>query len=371
MFGSQGKQASASRAMAGLIIIVLAWPCLATADGGMLPPYLREIYESEQIAFVTHDPETGSEDLHIQPRFHGDTREFAWIVPVPNLPTVSESDPQLFRDCAGLTTPIHRSREGAWDCTRERVDYLDADLPGVEIISEQDVGVYETMVIGADDPTALADSLLEWGFLHAGNIESAGPVLQSYVDRSWYFVTMRVDSTAFEEWISQPGTDYWYGTLHPIHLSFSSAEIVYPMRISSISAHSQSRVFLYVAAGERMHFAGAETMYANRLSAGELEAIRSRYPVLGMHLQEDDFLTKLSRIMGPEDMSDDLELVVADSDDEFRLVHYSGLPVASGLLLSMLALLAVRPWRDRLARALASKRSTIASGGRSRPSNDR
>ena len=318
------------------ILLLLLLPLTASADGGFLPSYMMEIYESDQLAFLDFDSDAQRESLHILPKFYGDTQDFAWIVPTPALPDLAVSDDDLFVDCARLTTPIYRHRDEGWSCSDNGVDYADNAPAGrVEIVSSQLVGIYQTLIVSADDADALADSLTDWGFLHAGNREQVEPILDDYVLKSWYFVTMRIDSAAFAEFEMEGG--YWYGGIQPIRLDFDAETPVYPLAISAISAPETTDVILYVVDGHRRTFTGARTEYANRIDAGELRAIRGDYPAVGRYLDEGDFLTELRRTFHPSEMDRDLIIERAASDAEFRRVYYSGVPVFGGLLLLTVA----------------------------------
>jgi hypothetical protein len=79
-----------------------------------------------------------------------------------------------------------------------------------------------------------------------------------------------------------------------------------------------------VADAHRRHFAGAQTRYANRFSAEELANLD--FPLVRAWLQEGDFLTHLRRGFAPEEMTADLVVERASSDEEFRHIIYSGLP---------------------------------------------
>jgi hypothetical protein len=309
----------------------------AGADGGYVSPYGFQVWEPGQTAFLSHDAATGIEELSILPRFQGEATDFMWLVPVPSLPEVWATDLELFRQLGVLTAPVYRSRDGFWDCGSR--DYATGDAErtdgGVEIIDDQVIGIYRTLTVAATEAGALTDSLNAWGFLHQGNRAAVVPVLEDYVDEGWYFVAMSVDSATvagagrpYGKAATSPDAPwYWYPTLQPMTFRFASAQAIYPLRISQVSARESSPVSLYVAADHRVDFPGARTLYANRLDAREHAAIVAVYPAAGIRLQAGQWLTRLSRdYTGPE-MIADLVLQPATTQTEIRAVHYSGLPV--------------------------------------------
>jgi hypothetical protein len=325
------------------ILFIIALASLAVADGCMIAPWQLEIYETAQIAYLDYDADSGLEILHILPKFHGDTQNFAWIIPVPGLPELAESDADIFRELSNLTAAEYRYRDQGFGCEMFGNSISPgADEAGVEIIEEELVGIYQTMILGADNADALTDSLMAWGFLHDGNIDEVSAMLASYVDEEWYFVTLKVDSTAFGE--AEPD---WYDdyAMYPIELTFAVDAPVYPMRISAISAADDTSVTLYVKTDHRMDFDGAETRYANQLTRGEALALQANYPTLGQLFEEGDFLTKLVRNYTPEQMDADLYPEPADSNTEYRRIYYSGFPLSAALLLVMGAALLIRTRR--------------------------
>lgn len=327
-----------NRLMIAALPAALLIASTALADGCVVAPWSYEIWEVGQIAFLDWDAETSTETLHILPQLQTEVKDFAWIVPVPALPELEESDGQAFRQLEWLTEPEYRSRDEGWSCEETSYDIMSPtdDSGGVSIIDTELVGIYDTMILAADDAGALSDSLTVWGFLHEDNEDDLADLLDAYVQDDWYFVTLKVDTASFDGY-DDYYYDYWYwdGGLEPISLAFSVEAPVYPMRISALSAGDDTSVILYVQADERLDFDGAETEYANRLTARELAAIRSNYPELGAWLEEGLWLTKLARRYSPADMDEDVYLVEASRQAEYRPITYSGVPLTALLLLTV------------------------------------
>jgi hypothetical protein len=322
-----------------LAAFFLLIPVGSLADGFFIAPIGSFMYEPSQQAYIDYDSATGIEQLSILPEFSGDAAAFAWVVPVPGLPEVDPADVQLFRDLDDLTRPVRHSRDGDWDCfgNRDDIIYVDPDGGGIDIISSEMVGYYQTLVLSATEAPALIAFLAGLGFLHEDNLEATTEVINDYVDRSWYFVAMQVDSTALAE-IDRFNYGGYYGPytgrLNPVRLTFPSEEIIYPMKISSLSASAEARVNLYVKTDRRMTFPGATTYYANRFSPAETSGLQ-RYMTLRHELQQGDFLTKLQRGYRPAEMTEDVVLVPSPVNEEFQLVIYSGLPLTGLLVFSV------------------------------------
>ncbi|MBM4130560.1 DUF2330 domain-containing protein [bacterium] len=333
----RGRAGAAMPLLPLFLALAGAVPGDARADGGYVSPYGFPVWEPGQTAFLRHDATAGIEELSILPRFWGEPTDFAWLVPVPSLPEVTEADPELFRQLSALTAPVVRSRDSFWNC-ESRPDVLGGrglGDGGVEIIDDEVIGIYRTQIVAATEADALTDSLTAWGFLHEGNRALVAPILAEYVADGWYFVAMSIDSTAAAapRWPygkaapDRAAPDYWYPALQPMTFRFAAAQPIYPLRISQISAGGYSPVSLYVAADGRVDFPGARTLYANRLSVGEHAAITAAYPAAGAGLDAGRWLTRLYRAYAGAEMDADLVLTPAASQSPVRLVRYSGLPV--------------------------------------------
>ncbi|UCC68626.1 MAG: DUF2330 domain-containing protein, partial [Armatimonadota bacterium] len=66
---------------------------------------------------------------------------------------------------------------------------------GVTVVEELEVGPYEATVLAASDPEALARWLRSAGYKMP---EGAGEVLETYVDRGWYYVALRINTARLQ-----------------------------------------------------------------------------------------------------------------------------------------------------------------------------
>ncbi len=307
------------------------------ADGGMIPWGDYHIYEGAQQAFIDFDPAAGRETLILRTGFQTQARDFAWIVPVPGLPQLAEAEAELFRQAYDYTAPITRDRRfGCCGLGQEDDFRIDpAGSGGVIVYEERTVGVYDTRVVGADSPSELAEWLEEKGYLRDANRGEVTDALQFYIDKAWYFVAMRIDSTAFAGYPSAP---WWYGSTPAISLSFDTAQAVLPMRISAISSAPRVEVYVYVCAPHRMTFPGARTEYANRIGRDELSFLRRHHPLVAQQVKEGSFLTRLHGELTAADMAQDIEITPAGHDREFRRIDYAAWPWFETALLALAGL---------------------------------
>jgi hypothetical protein len=326
------------------IVLVIAFaPRAAHADGGVFP-YGRDADVSmpDQKAIIVYDEERGREDLILSVGLMGGSTEAAWVVPVPSLPEVNTASAEWFERLSELTQPEI--------LTRTRL----TTFPGgptaefgqgrVEVLSREQVGVYDVAVLSASESTALLDWLDDQGFEFPSRGER---ILDAYVAEGWIFVATRV----------APGeTAELEGDVHPLCLSFETAKPVYPMRLTSLMADYMD-VLIYLLSDHRMEVEDPEldfeTEFAGMLT---LDPVASEEDELNDLLTSRSYyVTKLRSSVSRSDMAHDLYFVHASNDEPYRRIvyryHYLTLDECCwclvGFSLLVLAPLAVVVWVRR------------------------
>ncbi|MFU8796002.1 MAG: DUF2330 domain-containing protein [Dehalococcoidia bacterium] len=224
------------------LLSVTASPVLA--DGALfIGEEMRwlDLYQSNQQALILHDSGAinATQHLILSVSFEGEAEEFAWVIPVPGKPEISLSDAEVFRELSDFTIrAIPEPPKWGFGC-----GLADIGPPsdGVDVIDEKLVGPYATATLAATDPTALVDWLNANGYHFPDEGE---PIIAEYIDKEWYFVATRINAVD-----AATGIALEEGLIEPIVLSFPSDEIVYPLRITSLSAKSP-QVLLYILADQ-------------------------------------------------------------------------------------------------------------------------
>jgi hypothetical protein len=310
------------------ILFLLATPATPVlADGGFFTEELfYDLYESAQRAVILYGNSTGNstgnytEHLILSVSFEGDAEDFAWVIPVPNKPEIAVSDPELFWELSDFTrTEITRPGFGCagFDAAAP------GDQDGVDVVEEQVVGPYATAILSATNATALADWLNANGYIFP---EDGEEIISEYIEKEWYFVATKIN--AVEE---DTGYALAEGTIEPIVLSFASDEIVYPLRISSLSA-TVPQVLLYVFTdhivvpeqyplyiGYGNWEDNAFTIeFGNNVSVEDLSEYEILPELVSYYLPGDEFyLTKLRGWISADQMVD-IELVRYEEGDSLH-----------------------------------------------------
>ena len=207
----------------------------AFADGAFFTLLEYDIFQPSQKALILY--ENNREDLILSVKYEGNADEFAWVIPVPNYPDIDVSDPELFWELSDLTLVHLRVRGGGgFGCIAHF-----AAVPPVEVLERTVVGPYDVAILSAQDPTALVDWLNSNGYSFP---EESEKILNDYITKEWYFVATRINT-------GEEATGLAAGTIEPLKLSFESDEIIYPLRITSLSSKA-SEVLLYVFADQKV-----------------------------------------------------------------------------------------------------------------------
>jgi len=314
---------------APLVIILLLLATTATpvlADGGFFPDSMyRDLYESAQKAVILYSNCTGNctEHLILSVVFEGDAEDFAWVIPVPNMPEIAVSDPELFWELSDFTATEVHGGGGGFTCFGGAAP---GGQEGVDVIEETVVGPYAAAILSATNATALADWLNANEYIFP---EDGEEIISEYIEREWYFVATRIN--AIEE---NTGYALAEGAIEPIILSFASDKIVYPLRITSLSATNVTppEVLLYVL-GDHIMVPEQYPLYigygnwtenaftlefANNVSVGNLSKYHIVPELVSTYLIGDEFyLTKLRGWISAAQMVD-IELVSYEEGDSLH-----------------------------------------------------
>jgi hypothetical protein len=315
------------------ILFLLATPATPVlADGGFFTEEMfYDLYQSAQRAVILYENSTGNstgnttgngtEHLILSVSFEGDAEDFAWVIPVPNKPEIAVSDPELFWELSDFTRTEIPPEHG-FGCA----DFGGAapgDQDGVDVVEEQVVGPYATAILSATNATALADWLNANGYIFP---EDGEEIISEYIEKEWYFVATKIN--AVEE---DTGYALAEGAIEPIVLSFASDKIVYPLRITSLSA-TAPQVLLYVFAdhivvpeqyplyiGYGNWTDNAFTIeFGGNVSVEDLSEYEILPELLSTYLPGDEFyLTKLRGWISADQMVD-IELVRYEEGDSLH-----------------------------------------------------
>jgi hypothetical protein len=280
-----------------ILIFIMATfylPSISLADGGLFTQLYRDIYEPNQLAMIVFDDMV--EKIIFQIDYEGDAEDFAWVIPVPAYPKLFSVEDEIFYELYQLTKITPPSNFGCgWG---GGIPVPGLEDGGVHIWEENQVGIYQTVTLSATDPNSLIGWLNDNGYAFPSNGQE---ILDYYVQKNWFFVAMKIQAKEIVN-----NSEYYSGAIQPIGIMFFSDEIVYPLKISSLSAPSGgTEVLVYTFSDERVTFPGAIEEYNKIVTPDELK----EYPILQGLIDETFVLTKLRKNFSAEEMGEDLILL--------------------------------------------------------------
>lgn len=216
---------------------------------------------------------------------------------MPGYPKLFSVENDIFYELHKLTQPPPPSSFGCgWGAGVPTPGLEDGE--GVQVWEENQVGIYHTTTLSATDPNSLVGWLNDNGY--ALPIEGQ-EILDYYVQKNWFFVVMKIQH---EEIINS--SENYTGAIQPIGIMFFSYEMIYPLKISALSAPSWgTEVLIYAFSDERVTFPGAIEEYNAIITPDQLK----EYPILQSFIDETFILTKLRKNFSAEEMDEDLILL--------------------------------------------------------------
>ena len=239
------------------VVLVSFIPRAAHACGGFFCQSTPVVQSGEQIVYSVEDD--GTLTMTVLINYTGTAPEFAWILPVPETPTITLGAAALFDQLDAATRPSFgiRSYRTEGTCRREPdcefppapdagvwwagpQDALafapDAGAGGPTIFSMGTLGPYETVVIGG----ASATEIHEWLDANGYDIPaSAIPLLDHYVAGGQRFVALRLRNDAS---VSE---------IQPISLGFGALPPCLPIRLTAIATAPDLPITAYFLARTR------------------------------------------------------------------------------------------------------------------------
>ena len=178
----------------------------------------------------------GIEDLILKVDYVGEkSSSLAWVIPIPNVPTYyGVTDGQIFDDLSELldvkrivpvkATPRLRSKRKSSSRNRDRNKGTYYDSLNLTVSPKVQIGPYQIQTLSSQDKMTLKP-LNEW--MIKNNFKPfKRKQIRYYLDQKWAFVTVKIVPPKKQKLPTQ-------GSLPPLHLSFKSSKIIYPLKMST------------------------------------------------------------------------------------------------------------------------------------------
>lgn len=292
------------------------------ADGIYIPQVkVDNIVEPYQKAVINCMDD--QEKMILNVKYSGEMNDFAWLVPTPTVPDVTEGDYQVFEDAqyfTGVLAPLPYTGGGFENSDLKAMDAQ----PPVTVIERKKVSVYDVSVLETVNATALAEWLNTNGYAYP---EEHASLFDYYINKGWIFTAMRI---APDEYTAEVVGDLKSGTINPLIFEFDTDECVFPLRISKGNENTTD-ILLYVF-GDTNY----DTTMLTTLSAGKLQlSYLDNFPTLMTFLDydlEDGYLMRtdegvyysvIRKILDPNEMNQDVVLKPVTYDNDYYTTDLS------------------------------------------------
>ena len=201
------------------------------ACGGFFCTTIPVDQAAERIIFTMDGSTVGT---YVQINYTGSPDDFAWVLPVPRVPTLAQADMATFRDLDRMTAPQWIPPR-APDCLMRRAPMPAAAAAegraGVDVLASGVVGPFGYHVVTSPDPQEMVRWLRDNGYQIDPSME---PLIEVYTDEGMAFLAMRL----------QPGK----GTseITPIKLEYAATQPMIPLRLTAVAAQPDMPVLTWI-----------------------------------------------------------------------------------------------------------------------------
>ncbi len=209
---------------------------VAEACGGFFCGQQPVDQSAERVVFAV-DREAGTTDMIVQIAFQGAARDFAWIVPLGNVPLEGSLD--TFPQAALTALDANSAPQifGGGACLDAAAGPPETERDGtVTVHVREAVGPYDAAVIESDDPDALITWLRANGFRVTTPME---PYIAEYTSLGMKFLALRL----------QP--DRKVSEIEPFRMTLPGTSPVIPLKMTALAAEPEMGVVVWILADQR------------------------------------------------------------------------------------------------------------------------
>lgn len=297
---------------------------------------------AERIIFTDNGDGTISAIIQIQ--YTGFDTDFSWILPIPvpitaDAVSVPETAANAFTELETATAPqfIPPPLPECAMIDFEGMAVAESAMEdgGVEVFAEGEVGPYEFVVVGSDDPNALVNWLIDSGYRVE---EPMIPLINLYVEEEFVFMAMRL----------QPNQGVQ--DIQPIQVTYPSENPMIPLRLTAVAANPDMAILTWFFAEKQAvpenygHFEiddreitfftfgghNYRTLMGEKADEMNGQAFITEYaaptselsfsdPLLQELAGKHNYLTRLNTLISPEEMTVDPVFRYEDRPNVFNI----------------------------------------------------
>ncbi|GDX79250.1 hypothetical protein LBMAG42_10610 [Deltaproteobacteria bacterium] len=226
--------------------MILLLSAKAFACGGMFCDAVVPVDQAAERIIFSFDG--AMLDTEVQITYQGEADDFAWVVPVPVEPELFVSNDAMFTQLANNTIPTYTLLSDATGgslslgCALPESSMDTAmvmageDSNGVNVVSEETVGPYETVVLQATDADVLVQWLQDQGYSLPDGLSTT---LEPYIADQQYFVALKLASGKSA------------GDMTPLGLRYPATAASIPIQLTAVAAIEDLPIEVFVLGPSR------------------------------------------------------------------------------------------------------------------------
>jgi hypothetical protein len=218
------------------LVCTLISPLTAAACGGMFSADAYTEQSAERLIFAV-DP--GQVTLYEQIHYTGSPKDFAWVLPVPAIPTVATASVNLFRALDQETAPrLYQAEAPSCGGSNTAGAPAPASSAAVNVYSSGAVGPYSYNVIGSTDSQAL----IHWLTGHKYKVPAESQAeMQPYIAAHMFFLAMRLQGNVSTQ------------DMQPVKISYATSQerLTIPLRMATPMGKENLGVLVWIFAQGR------------------------------------------------------------------------------------------------------------------------
>src|SRR5688572_25546363 len=256
---------------------LLVGPRSASACGGTFcdsgPTAMPVDQTGENVLFVMDGQNV---EAHVQIQYQGEAAKFAWIVPMPKVPTVTVGSQPLFSSLLSTTVPSYGFSQTFDQCgtggnaggagfgaggasgAGGMGGGIATDAGGPTVVFKKTVGAFEVTALQGGTAEEVSTWLSTNGYQ---SIPSAPAILQHYVALNFVFVAIKLTGGA--------GVD----EIHPLVFKYLGNEPCVPLKLTAVAAVEDM--------GVRVFFLGDDRIFPTNYKHVELNPARLDWQTRG------------------------------------------------------------------------------------------
>ena len=230
-------------------------PRSASACGGTFcdsgPTAMPVDQTGENVLFVMDGQNV---EAHVQIQYTGEAARFAWLVPMPQIPTVSVGSQPLFTALLGATVPTYGFSNSFDQCNNRGIPSAGAGASGASggggmgggagdpgsgptVVFKKTVGAFEVTVLQGGTAEEVSTWLSTNGYQ---SIPSAPAILQDYVEKNFVFTAIKLTGgTGVDE-------------IHPLVFKYPGTEPCVPLKLTAVAAVEDMGVRVFFLGDDRV-----------------------------------------------------------------------------------------------------------------------